>query len=102
MVDMTTILQDNAKTAKAEAQDRALSRKIDDHFRRTHRQAPNGRNAQAFRMRFLDNPNYRKNFDAAFPGAPGGPGWFAKKFAGKKEDLDKPRNIGYHTGVVSG
>jgi hypothetical protein len=39
-----------------------------------HRQAPDGRNFMAFRMRFEseeDMENYRKNYDRIFPDAPG-------------------------------
>ena len=47
-----------------------------------HRQAPNGRNVFAFKMRYLDNDSYKSRFDQTFPGAPGSPEWLDRKFGG--------------------
>jgi len=38
-----------------------------------HRQAPNGRNVFAFKMRFLDDTSYKNRFDGTFKYAPGSP-----------------------------
>ena len=61
-----------------------------------HRMPPDGRNIFAFRMRSLDNSNYRENFDNTFPDAPGSPGWFEKRFAEKEER--KGLKTGFHGG----
>jgi len=47
-----------------------------------HRQAPNGRNVFAFKMRYLDDKTYKEKFDDTFPGAPGSKEWFDRKFGG--------------------
>jgi hypothetical protein len=52
-----------------------------------HRQAPDGRNVFAFRMRDLDNLNYRERFSRTFPDAPGEPWWFQKRFCSRCDHL---------------
>jgi len=45
-----------------------------------HRQAPNGRNVMAFKMRYLDNLGYRGKFDRTFKGSPSSKEWWDGEF----------------------
>jgi hypothetical protein len=50
------------------------NKKIDDHFRRTHRQAPPGRDFRAFvegDRSDINNEEFEKRYDMTFPNAPG-------------------------------
>lgn len=48
-----------------------------------HRQPPNGRNAFAFVMRYLNNECYRGKFDSTFSGSPSSEKWLDEKFCSK-------------------
>ena len=45
-----------------------------------HRLPPNGRNVFAWKMRFLNNTEYREKFDDAFEGSPLSDGWYSVLF----------------------
>jgi hypothetical protein len=65
------------------AREEAIFEKKAEAMLAGHRQAPNGRNVFAFKMRYLDNDTYKSRFDRTFPGAPGSQEWFDRKFGCK-------------------
>ena len=71
---VTGAMQDNMKTRQAARSEAEFERRADKMLA-GHRQAPNGRNFMAFRMRDGMEPectdNYRANFNSIFPDAPG-------------------------------
>ena len=56
-----------------------IDRRIEQSFR-SHREAPNGRNAFAWVMRYLENNRYRNKFDDTFRGAPSSKEWWEDQF----------------------
>ena len=67
---MTTSSEDNARKAHAAMSDAEFDRKAEKMLA-GHRQAPDGRNVFAFKMRDLDNDGYKGRFDNTFQDAPG-------------------------------
>lgn len=64
-----------------------IDRKIEQDLA-GHRQAPRGRNAMAFKMRWLDNHGYRGKFDKTFKGSPSSKEWWDGEFC---PDCDRRR-----------
>lgn len=62
--------------------EKEIDRRIEQDLQ-GYRMAPNGRNLLAFRMRWLDNPNYRERFDDTFKGAPATKEWWDDQFCSK-------------------
>ena len=56
-----------------------IDRKIEQSFR-SQREVPNGRNAFAWVMRYLENNRYRDKFDNAFRGSPSSSEWWEQQF----------------------
>ena len=79
---MTTASEDNARKAHAAMSDAEFDRKAEKMLA-GHRQAPNGRNVFAFKMRELDNDAYRGRFDNIFKDALGSKGWLDREYCSK-------------------
>lgn len=64
---------------------------------RSYREFPNGRDFRCFKERDRSDmgEGFEKRFDETFPNAPGSPGWWRKKFKGKRKGGIK---TGYHSG----
>jgi len=65
-------------------QEAAFERKAEQHFK-GHRGSPLGRDFRAFRYRYdvcATCEKFKSRFDATFPNAPGGRGWWDRKFGG--------------------
>ena len=75
---MTTVSEDNARKAHAEMSEAKFERKAEAMLS-GHRQAPNGRNVFAFKMRHLDDV-YVSKFDSTFKDAPGSPDWMDQAY----------------------
>ncbi len=59
---VTGAIQDNIKTQQSRREAAEFERRAEAMLA-GHRQAPDGRNVFAFKMRELDNKTYQKNFD---------------------------------------
>jgi hypothetical protein len=66
-------------------QEHAFEVKADKHFK-SHRELPPGRdyrwNVERFRSD-VANVHFDRNYDRTFPGSPGSPEWWERKFGGK-------------------
>ena len=70
---MTSVFEDNAKTFASMRAEAEFERKAEAYFR-GQRELPAGRDFRWEHFRFdspRDRDNYRRNFDAIFPDAPG-------------------------------
>lgn len=81
-----------AKTGMTAAEEKTFDAKAENHFRR-QREIPKGRDYRWDTYRF-DQVGHRggrprdridQNFHTVFPGSPGSPAWFDKKFAQKRK-----------------
>ena len=65
---------------------------------RGQRELPNGRDFRCFTERFRTDTDeeFEKRYNDTFPGAPGSPEWWEKKFGKKKGK--KGMETGYHSG----
>ena len=78
---MGDVYADNARSAAAEAADRAFQAKSDDYFRTTHPGLKPGRNFMWDVMRWRNSLGER--YDETFKGAPSSPEWWQQQFCPK-------------------
>ena len=85
----------NAKRDAAVRKDAIADHKIEQMLR-SHRTVPDGRDFKAFSPLHAHkrDDEFVDQYNDTFPGAPGSPEWWAKKFEGKEER--KGLDVGYH------